>query len=281
MSDLHDHRHDHHLPWPEASGRVWLRIALWLSLSALALWIVLGGHSDLYVAANVRWTLWLAIVASLAIAALDGAPLWWPLIMRWRMPPTRSLSSQGGHALAVPYLGTPLRNIASSLRARPDLALLFVPVALGIAMPPAVLGAGSILAHDGVVALVGAPAPGTASGAIGDATVLQLQYRAQRDALISGTAARITGFVLDQPGLPQGTWLLVRFATPHCVAEAQPVGLVVRPGAGMAIRAPPNNAWVTVSGQLVAGTVAGKSVAVLEATQIKRITTPPDPYLIS
>jgi uncharacterized repeat protein (TIGR03943 family) len=222
----------------------------------LALWVLCSGHSALYIAPNIRWTLWLAIIASLGIAALDGAAAW-----------------ERGERLK---LAIPWKQVT------PGAILLFAPFAAGIAISPATLGAGSILAHDGVIALIGPPQPASSEAirGTGESTLVQLQYRAQRGALVTGETVSVRGFAFSRPGLPPGSWLLVRFVTPHCVAEAQPVGLLIRPGQGSTIRAPPDNAWVSVSGSLAAASVDSKTSAVLDMTTLTKIAIPPDPYLV-
>ncbi len=242
-------------------GRAWLRVALWLSLCVVALWVLLGGKSDLYIAPNVRWTVWLAVIASIVLALADGAAA----LERGVVPAFTWMS--GG-------------------RLRPDLALLFLPCALGILVPPLTLGASSILAHDVVIAYVHAPsmAPDHVVGAIAPpnevhtASILQLQYQAAHNQLVAGSTIQVTGFALHRSDLPAGTWLLVRFVTPHCMAEAQPVGLLIRTGPGGS--APTDNTWVTVAGPITAATINGDGVAVVQPATLQAIATPPDPYLI-
>jgi uncharacterized repeat protein (TIGR03943 family) len=245
--------HTHSSP----QGRAWLRVGAWLALCMLSLWVLLGGHADLYIAPNIRWMLWLASIVGAGIAALDGAAAW----------------LRGDR----PHL--PIARIRRMLQHRPALAsyvALFAPLALGVLTPPAVLGAGSILAHDGVVTLVGAPHGAPAAAKTLDFTLLQLRDRMQGAGLPSGTVVEVEGFVFHQPGLPANEWLLVRFITPHCVAEAQPLAVVAHASS----RSPPDNAWVRITGTIVAGTADGQSAAIVDIQTLAKITQPLDPYLI-
>ncbi len=258
-----EHAHDHHHTHaPEAPGRAWLRAALWVALSALALWVLLRGDMTRYIAPNVAWTLWLAIIAALAMAALEGYVAW---RRDDRLFAAVARLQRGGW-----------RNLAPRSW---SLSIIFVPVIAGILVTPAVLDAQSILANDGVVTLLPAPRHGSAmpSATPMQISLLQLHDRLQAGAPLSGATVRLTGFVFHRSDLPTGEWLLTRFITPHCVAEAQPIALVVNTGA---IRAPPDDIWVTLTGTLASGTAMGHTQAVLTVTALQRIATPPDPYLI-
>ncbi len=260
------HTHAHLSP----PGRPWLRVAVWLSLSMLALWVLIGGHSDLYIAPNVRWTLWLASAAGVVIAAIDGYAAW----------------QRGDRPRALPVR---LRRCLPGRRQRIAYGFLFAPLVVGLLVPPLVLGAGSILANDGVVTLVPAPIAatiGAATPASAPLTIdlLQLQDRMRAGASLQGTLITIEGFIYHQPGLPAQEALLARFITPHCVAEAQPLALVLRLPDGTVQRPQPhlpaNNTWVRVTGTLSAGTTNGQSASMLDVSSLAIIVTPLDPYLI-
>ena len=257
----HDHQHSHaHAPEVATHGRAWLRVGMWVSLSLLALWVLLHGQTDRYIAPNVCWTLWLAIVVALALAAIECYIAW----LRGEKLPSaldRLRHGQIGGWRGASY------------------GILFIPFVAGILVVPSVLGADSILANDGVVTLLAAPLQSDATQAITLASVnlLQLQDRLRTGAPLVGDTVRLTGFVYHQHGLPIDEWLLTRFITPHCVAEAQPIALLVQLPTG---RAPPNNTWVTLTGILAATTLKGHAVALLTPKTLQTIATPPDPYLI-
>ncbi len=252
LTHTHDHAHQH-----PPTGRAWLRVSLWLSLSLLALWVLLHGQTTRYIAPNVAWTLWLAVLVALTLAALDGYSAWargdlplpaWERLRRFDIGGWRNL----GYAIA------------------------FLPFITGIVVAPSVLGAGSILANAGVVTLLPAPVQGDATPPnVAALSLLQLQDRLRAGAPLA--SATVVGFAFHQPGLPGGEWLLTRFITPHCVAEAQPIALVVRAASG---RAPPDNTWLRLTGPLTAGVVNGRSVAILVPTTQATIAAPRDPYLI-
>lgn len=242
-------------------SRAWLRVAAWLSLCGVALWVLARGHSNLYIAPNVRWTLWLAMIAALLLVLLDGYAAW----QRGERP-----------GMLLDCLNRFRRShVAASY------VLVFLPFMVGVALPPAILGAGSL--SDANVTMLVAPletpsltTTGTSEAAI-PLSLLQAHDRLQMGTLATGTRVQMSGFVAHLPNLPAGTWVLARYVTPHCVAEAYPLGVLVRPGAGATFT---DGAWVTVTGVLARITAQGHTVALLAEPEITHIAMPPDPYLV-
>jgi len=166
---------------------------------------------------------------------------------------------------------------------------LFTPFIIGLFVPPLVLGAGSILSHDGVVTFIPAPHAAATSSTISTNVpitidLLQLQDRMRAGASLQGTPITIEGFVYHQPGLPAQESLLARFITPHCVAEAQPLALVLRLPDGTIQHPQPhlpaNNIWVHVTGTLSAGSANGQTASVLDISSLATMAIPLDPYLV-
>lgn len=254
-----------------AAGRAWLRVAAWLSLCAVALWVLLRGQSDLYMAANVRWTLWLAVLASLGIAGLDGYAAW---RHGARLSLPRAGWFGGRRLLMLPgWLAAKQRRRGASY------ALVFLPMAVGIAIPPAIFGTQSVLDNASAVTLLAPPALAQAAlpATPRVLSLLQLQDHLQGGALPAGSLVRVSGFVVHLNDLPPHAWLLVRFITPHCVAEAHPLAVLVQQTSGKTI---PNDTWVTVTGALHSGTAEGQLAAIIADPQIAAIAMPLDPYLV-
>jgi uncharacterized repeat protein (TIGR03943 family) len=177
------------------------------------------------------------------------------------------------------------------------LALLFaLPVALGIFCPPVVLGAASIALREANVTMIYAPGNArTHTAAPLHTDLLQLQALAQTagqsrmgmggssagggHAILQGQEVNLIGFVYHRPDLPAGTFLLTRFITPHCVAEAQPLAILVRaaPAQAAALK---DDTWLRVQGALTGAELNGSAVAELDHIQAERIAPPADPYLI-
>jgi uncharacterized repeat protein (TIGR03943 family) len=246
--------HHHH------ENRVWLRVAVWLSWCSIAAWVLLRGQSDLYIAPDVRWTLWLAIAVSLIIAALDGYSAW-----------------QYGIRPPVP------RQLLDLLHERPNWSygLVFLPFLFGIGIPPAVLGTESVLGNESAVTLMSAPLRSEVGSSKAEraftVNLLQLHDQLQAGLISNGSQVQVSGFIVHWQDLPADTWMLVRFITPHCVAEAHPLGLLIHQTGSMALR---DDTWVTVTGIINGGSQQGHSVGIIQSPQVKRIDRPVDPYLI-
>ncbi len=242
----------------QQAERAWLRVAAWLSFSAVALWVLLRGQSDLYIAPNVRWTLWLAVLVALAIATLDGYAAW---LCGSRPPLVSQVFALARERRALSY------------------GLVFLPFLFGLAIPPAVLGTDSVLGNESAITMLAAPGSGATrtTPPLLTLNLLQLQDRLQAGSLFVGAQVAVAGFAVHPPDLPAHEWLLVRFITPHCVAEAHPLGLLIQQTSGAA---PLNDAWVIVRGELSQGRDQGHAVALLQVQQVTRINRPLDPYLI-
>jgi len=95
-----------------------------------------------------------------------------------------------------------------------------------------------------------------------------------------GQKAKITGFVIHPPQLPENYLLLSRFVITCCAVDAYPVGILVKlPSAGNNIYKA--DSWLEVEGQMQPDEVRGKRQLVLFSKNIQSIPTPSDPYSFS
>ena len=162
------------------------------------------------------------------------------------------------------------------------LLLVAVPLALGVLIPAKPLGTAAI-ANKGI----NTTAPLTAGGgapvqlelASTDRTVLDwvraFNY-ASDPADYAGQAADVIGFVYHGAGLPEGQFLVSRFAVTCCAADATAVGLIVAwpEAAGLA-----DNGWVRVRGSMAVGTLGGRPTPLIQAEQVAGVAEPDQPYL--
>lgn len=151
-------------------------------------------------------------------------------------------------------------------------------------IPSTVLGAGSLSATGSQVTLIPSSKilnqnnPSAASPAV-DTDLLHLQHSALTgSAEYDGKSVTITGFTYREPGLSPSEFLLVRYITPHCVAEAQPLGIVVDDKISQSTTK--DNTWIQVTGNLQSDQVMGQKVLELNAISITSIKVPASPYLI-
>ncbi|WP_435608386.1 TIGR03943 family putative permease subunit [Streptomyces sp. C10-9-1] len=154
--------------------------------------------------------------------------------------------------------------------------LLALPAVALLCFPPPALGSYSAAREEArrTEAYVGTFPPLPA----GDPLELRLSAFASRAAYDSGYSLRnrtlrLTGFVTRGDG---GTWYVTRLRVACCAADATAVRVEVRGAA-----APEPDTWVTVTGSWHPRGRPGSAAAwppALDATAVRTIPEPPDPY---
>lgn len=92
----------------------------------------------------------------------------------------------------------------------------------------------------------------------------------------TGQKVKLQGFVIHPPELPPEYLLLSRFVITCCAVDAYPVGLPVKL---TAIRqAYPPDTWLEVQGQMITESFGGKRQLAIQASSIKQISEPKNPY---
>lgn len=165
------------------------------------------------------------------------------------------------------------------------LALVLLPVALGLLAPPQPLGAAAIANRE--IAVSSQPR-----------SVLPAAVRAaaQKDAIdrnlldwlnafstshnaaqeFAGQPVDVIGFVYHDERLADDEVLISRFIVSCCVADANVVTMVVRWPAAATLE---NDAWVQVQGVLEPGEFNGAPLPVVAAQSVTPIAMPDQPYL--
>jgi uncharacterized repeat protein (TIGR03943 family) len=103
----------------------------------------------------------------------------------------------------------------------------------------------------------------------------------------TGQKAKITGFVVHLPNLPDNYVLICRFVLTCCAVDAYPVGIPVKLE-GSRNDFPPDT-WVEIQGKMIAETLGvdranlsqsqqQERQLVISASSLKKIPTPSDPY---
>lgn len=92
-----------------------------------------------------------------------------------------------------------------------------------------------------------------------------------------GKQVSLTGFVTADQNDPKNVFYVSRFAVTCCVVDARPLGVAVyEPGWQSSFRA---DSWVEVKGKFVVNpSAANPELVAVEATAIKNIKQPDDPY---
>ena len=106
--------------------------------------------------------------------------------------------------------------------------------------------------------------------------VRTLQVYPEPDAY-TGQKAKLQGFVVATPEIPEQYFLLTRFVITCCAADVYPVRLPVKlmTGTRSDYKA---DSWLEVEGQMITGTLAGKRQLVVQANSLKLIPEPKNPY---
>jgi putative membrane protein len=160
------------------------------------------------------------------------------------------------------------------------LALVALPLLLGILVPPKPLGAQAVSVRevntDGL-------------GLEGDEQILT-RDQAGRNILdwlrafsaaddpgtFSGQNARVVGFVFRDESYGVDQFMVSRFVLSCCVADATVLGLIVSWPDSSSLS---NDAWVEVEGTFQTGQFDGKSTPILVADRVTHTDAPRQPYL--
>ncbi len=92
----------------------------------------------------------------------------------------------------------------------------------------------------------------------------------------TGQAARIEGFVIHTPNLPDTYLTLARFVITCCAADTYPVGLPIKLATSRS--AYPQDQWLRIEGTMITETVGGTRQLVLQAKTLTQISEPENPY---
>jgi len=167
------------------------------------------------------------------------------------------------------------------------IALVLLPIILGVVVPPQPLGAAALSNRElnagfnettSLPGVLGADRTKAAR----DKNVLDWwdEFRTSsapnEDPALLGQEARVIGFVYKDQRLGDGHFMLVRYIVSCCVADASAIGLVV---AAPDLAALQDDQWVEVSGTLVAGNVPNWQMPVIQAQTIQPVDVPAQPYL--
>lgn len=161
------------------------------------------------------------------------------------------------------------------------LALVALPIILGVIVPAKPLGAAAI-ANKGVntsAPLVAASSNIKLDMAPQDRNILDWirVINAATDAnAIKGQRADVIGFVYQDSRLGDGQFLVGRFTITCCVADALAIGMAVKWPQAQSL---PANTWVQVKGPVEATTVDGQRLPRILAESVETVPEPTDPYL--
>jgi uncharacterized repeat protein (TIGR03943 family) len=91
-----------------------------------------------------------------------------------------------------------------------------------------------------------------------------------------GQKININGFAFHDAKLPANYLMLSRFVITCCAADAYPVALPIKIAGTR--QAYPQDSWFKVKGKAIVETLSGTRQLIIEASEIKPIPTPKNPY---
>jgi putative membrane protein len=161
--------------------------------------------------------------------------------------------------------------------------LLALPVLLGVLVAPQPLGASALgnreLNTADLSSLAAPQNSGSAFGAAGEKNILDWLYAFEQSpdpAAFNGQQARIIGFVYRDERFAEDHFLVGRFIVSCCVADANPVGLIVQWPEAETLA---DDQWVEVTGRFEAGTFNGEPTPILIIETVTPTEPPAQPYL--
>jgi uncharacterized repeat protein (TIGR03943 family) len=159
------------------------------------------------------------------------------------------------------------------------LAIMGVPLVLGIAIPSAPLGAEAIRGSVSTVGFAPAVSASTFNIAPEKRNVLDW-VRVISDsadwAEFDGQAVDVSGFVYREPNVPEGQFMIARFTMSCCVADASALALFVEVADAEQYA---DGDWVQVTGEMDYRTVEENPHMVIFASNVTPIPVPEQPYL--
>ncbi|MBK9051666.1 MAG: TIGR03943 family protein [Chloroflexi bacterium] len=160
--------------------------------------------------------------------------------------------------------------------------IVAIPVVFGLLVRPQPLGAAAVSNREvNITSMTSVTAP-TSDGRInlqvGEKTIVDwlVEFQREEPATFNGEKANVIGFVYRDERFGEDSFLVGRFILSCCVADASPVGLVVRWPEAMAL---PVDQWVEVRGHFEVSTFDGLEIPILVADELKLIEPPSNPYL--
>jgi putative membrane protein len=165
-------------------------------------------------------------------------------------------------------------------------ALVLMPIVLGLAVPPQPLGASALanreinagLNESSMPGIVGATAnlPTTEKNILDWWRTFRTSQAVNEDERIIGQEARVLGFVYQDERYGEGHFMVVRYTVSCCVADASALALVVASPEASTLE---SDQWVEVSGVFAPGDLSGWKMPVLVARSITPVSIPDQPYL--
>ena len=235
----------------------------------------------------VRGLLLLAIAGLIARLLVSGQMV---LYMSPALDPLTAttgmvLAGMGAHELWSAVRSQPIPGAAhhgSSADEALSYLLVLLPVGLGLLTAPRALDPNALGGQDAarvVVAYSTTPGSGTVGPPLQPIRDVADLFRYLRTAGESGVGqpVHLVGMVARGDSLSTDEFVLLRYSIVHCVADAQPLGLLVQMG-DVGDRSS-TATWVEIDGTLASTERGGAHLVSVIASRVAATSEPPDPYL--
>jgi putative membrane protein len=229
----------------------------------------------------LKTTILLLMGAFLFMSVMDGSVLFY---INQRFVTLTWLAAGGFLLVGASYYLAGGRQTAVSLGREPltwvGLLIASLPLLFGWLAPTQPLGAAAIGNREiNMGGIASVPSGSGVSLGSGERNIIDWLSEFQRrndPASFNGESAQLVGFVYRDERFPEDTFMVARFTVSCCVADAAPIGLVVRwPEAAEF----PLDQWVEINGRFQVGEFNGQQIPILIAEEIVRIDPPRHPYL--
>jgi putative membrane protein len=201
-------------------------------------------------------------------------------IYRQRSGSPREIESNDGHQ--HDHLAAGYHHHDHGRLAWWGLLIVMVPLVFGWLVPPRPLGATAVGNREIGVGSLSSPA-GSQSAAGQAIPALEknivdwlFEIQASGPAALVGQEALVTGFVFRDERFAEDSFMIGRFIVSCCVADAAPVGLIVRWPEAASLA---DDQWIEARGRFTSGTFDGHSMPVLILEDVSLIDPPAQPYL--
>jgi uncharacterized repeat protein (TIGR03943 family) len=161
------------------------------------------------------------------------------------------------------------------------LLLVWLPIGLGLFMSPRALGSAAVSGQDLtrlVVAFSSAPPANPVRPPTHPIEDVADLFHYLRDAGEGGVGqpVHLLGIVARSDTLPADQFVLLRFSIVHCVADAQPLGVLIVAPSELSLE---SDHWVEVEGTLASEPRGSERLVGIHAERIMPSDEPPDPYI--
>ena len=243
-----------------------VRGALLLALAGVIAKLLVTGQMALYMSPALDP---LSGATAVVLAAMAAVELWSAARARHAHAP----SGDAGH----PGSNSPADELLTYL-------VVAVLVGVGTLVAPRALDSsalGGVQAARAVVAFSPAQPPAANSVAppttpIADVADLFRYLRLAGESAV-GQPVRVVGMAVRDGSLAPNQFVLLRYTIVHCVADAQPIGLLI--DASQAPAPPLDGGWVAIDGVLAASSIDNSHLVSVRATRVLPSDEPPEPYL--